>query len=68
MTTLERSKGLHTVGIGSLLGAINFIVTTQNMRSTAVTLDQISMLAKTNKSQICQFLHICQNYIRANVF
>ncbi|VDN95639.1 unnamed protein product [Brugia pahangi] len=32
--------GLHTVGIGSLLGAINFIVTTQNMRSVAVTLDQ----------------------------
>ncbi|VDN87812.1 unnamed protein product, partial [Brugia pahangi] len=35
--------GLHTVGIGSLLGAINFIVTTQNMRSVAVTLDQASM-------------------------
>uniref|UniRef100_A0AAF5PL33 Cytochrome c oxidase subunit 1 n=1 Tax=Wuchereria bancrofti TaxID=6293 RepID=A0AAF5PL33_WUCBA len=32
--------GLHTVGIGSLLGAINFMVTTQNMRSVAVTLDQ----------------------------
>uniref|UniRef100_A0AAF5Q5T3 Cytochrome c oxidase subunit 1 n=1 Tax=Wuchereria bancrofti TaxID=6293 RepID=A0AAF5Q5T3_WUCBA len=31
---------LHTVGIGSLLGAINFMVTTQNMRSVAVTLDQ----------------------------
>ncbi|VDK51644.1 unnamed protein product, partial [Gongylonema pulchrum] len=33
--------GLHTVGIGSLLGAINFMVTTQNIRSAAVTLDQI---------------------------
>ncbi|VDO31870.1 unnamed protein product [Onchocerca flexuosa] len=35
--------GLHIVGIGSLLGAINFEVTTQNVCSTAVTLDQISM-------------------------
>ncbi|EJD73615.1 hypothetical protein LOAG_18970 [Loa loa] len=34
---------LHTVGIGSLLGSINFIVTVQNMRSIAVTLDQISI-------------------------
>ncbi|OZC12097.1 hypothetical protein X798_00616 [Onchocerca flexuosa] len=34
--------GLHIVGIGSLLGAINFEVTTQNVCSTAVTLDQIS--------------------------
>nr|BAV82807.1 cytochrome c oxidase subunit I [Onchocerca ochengi] len=40
--------GLHTVGIGSLLGAINFMVTTQNMRSTAVTLDQISMFVWTS--------------------
>uniref|UniRef100_A0A1I8ERR2 Cytochrome c oxidase subunit 1 n=1 Tax=Wuchereria bancrofti TaxID=6293 RepID=A0A1I8ERR2_WUCBA len=29
--------GLHTVGIGFLLGAINFIVTTQNMLSVAET-------------------------------
>ncbi|EGC50131.1 cytochrome oxidase I [Neisseria meningitidis N1568] len=35
--------GLHTVGLGSLLGAINFMITTQNIRSTAVTLDQVRM-------------------------
>ncbi|VDM99695.1 unnamed protein product [Thelazia callipaeda] len=35
--------GLHTVGIGSLLGAINFMFTTQNIRLTAVTLDQMSI-------------------------
>nr|YP_009127930.1 cytochrome c oxidase subunit I [Gongylonema pulchrum]AIY56384.1 cytochrome c oxidase subunit 1 [Gongylonema pulchrum] len=40
--------GLHTVGIGSLLGAINFMVTTQNMRSAAVTLDQMSMFVWTS--------------------
>lgn len=40
--------GLHTVGIGSLLGAINFMVTVQNIRSTAVTLDQISMFVWTS--------------------
>nr|QNQ12247.1 cytochrome c oxidase subunit I [Setaria cervi]QNQ12248.1 cytochrome c oxidase subunit I [Setaria cervi]QNQ12249.1 cytochrome c oxidase subunit I [Setaria cervi]QNQ12250.1 cytochrome c oxidase subunit I [Setaria cervi]QNQ12251.1 cytochrome c oxidase subunit I [Setaria cervi] len=40
--------GLHTVGIGSLLGAINFMVTTQNMRSVAVTLDQASMFVWTS--------------------
>nr|AQM38780.1 cytochrome c oxidase subunit 1 [Setaria digitata] len=40
--------GLHTVGIGSLLGAINFMVTTQNMRSIAVTLDQASMFVWTS--------------------
>nr|WAP90821.1 cytochrome c oxidase subunit 1 [Neofoleyellides sp. XM-2022] len=39
--------GLHTVGIGSLLGAINFMVTVQNMRSVAVTLDQMSMFVWT---------------------
>ena len=39
--------GLHTVGVGSLLGAINFIVTTQNMRSVAVTLDQASIFVWT---------------------
>uniref|UniRef100_A0A0N4U083 Cytochrome c oxidase subunit 1 n=2 Tax=Brugia pahangi TaxID=6280 RepID=A0A0N4U083_BRUPA len=46
--------GLHTVGIGSLLGAINFIVTTQNMRSVAVTLDQASMFVWT--SSLTSFL------------
>nr|YP_007890907.1 cytochrome c oxidase subunit I [Spirocerca lupi]AGI51577.1 cytochrome c oxidase subunit 1 [Spirocerca lupi] len=40
--------GLHTVGISSLLGAINFMVTIQNMRSTAVTLDQMSMFIWTS--------------------
>lgn len=40
--------GLHTVGIGSLFGAINFIVTTQNMRSVAVTLDQASIFVWTS--------------------
>nr|YP_011001028.1 cytochrome c oxidase subunit 1 [Mastophorus muris]WPN85864.1 cytochrome c oxidase subunit 1 [Mastophorus muris] len=40
--------GLHTVGIGSLLGAINFMVTTQNMRATAVTLDQMSLFVWTS--------------------
>nr|WGC93706.1 cytochrome c oxidase subunit I [Mansonella sp.] len=40
--------GLHTVGIGSLLGSINFMVTVQNMRSIAVTLDQISMFVWTS--------------------
>nr|YP_010481281.1 cytochrome c oxidase subunit I [Dipetalonema gracile]UVN17308.1 cytochrome c oxidase subunit I [Dipetalonema gracile] len=39
--------GLHTVGIGSLLGSINFMVTVQNMRCTAVTLDQVSMFVWT---------------------
>nr|YP_010332247.1 cytochrome c oxidase subunit I [Tetrameres grusi]UNY39746.1 cytochrome c oxidase subunit I [Tetrameres grusi] len=40
--------GLHTVGIGSLLGAINFMVTVQNMRSLSVTLDQMSMFVWTS--------------------
>nr|ASS35157.1 cytochrome c oxidase subunit 1 [Thelazia callipaeda] len=48
--------GLHTVGIGSLLGAINFMVTTQNMRLTAVTLDQMSMFVWT--SYLTSFLLI----------
>nr|YP_003875468.1 cytochrome c oxidase subunit I [Chandlerella quiscali]ADL39026.1 cytochrome c oxidase subunit I [Chandlerella quiscali] len=40
--------GLHTVGIGSLLGSINFMVTVQNMRSSSITLDQISMFVWTS--------------------
>lgn len=40
--------GLHTVGLGSLLGAINFMVTTQNIRSTAVTLDQMRLFVWTS--------------------
>lgn len=35
--------GLYTVGIGSLLSAINFTVTIQNIRCSAVILDQVSM-------------------------
>nr|WVH37133.1 cytochrome c oxidase subunit I [Physaloptera clausa] len=38
---------LHTVGFGSLLGAINFMATVQNMRATSVTLDQMSMFVWT---------------------
>nr|BAV81415.1 cytochrome c oxidase subunit I [Litomosoides sigmodontis] len=40
--------GLHVVGIGSLLGSINFMVTIQNMRCSAVTLDQASMFVWTS--------------------
>nr|YP_011004207.1 cytochrome c oxidase subunit I [Metathelazia capsulata]WPS93542.1 cytochrome c oxidase subunit I [Metathelazia capsulata] len=39
--------GLHTVGAGSLLGAINFMVTVQNMRATSLTFDQLSMFVWT---------------------
>lgn len=39
--------GLHTVGLASLMGSINFMVTVHNMRSTSVSLDQISLYVWT---------------------
>nr|YP_004927908.1 cytochrome c oxidase subunit I [Heliconema longissimum]ACV96726.1 cytochrome c oxidase subunit I [Heliconema longissimum] len=47
MATDTMILGLHMVGIGSLLGAINFMVTAQNMRATSVTFDQMSMFIWT---------------------
>lgn len=39
--------GLHTVGLASLMGSINFIVTVHNIRSTSVSLDQMSLYVWT---------------------
>nr|QXT44849.1 cytochrome c oxidase subunit 1 [Crassicauda sp. Ningbo-2019] len=47
MATDSMVLGLHMVGVGSLLGAINFMVTVQNMRATCVTLEQMSMFVWT---------------------
>nr|YP_004935159.1 cytochrome c oxidase subunit I [Acanthocheilonema viteae]ADN52139.1 cytochrome c oxidase subunit I [Acanthocheilonema viteae] len=58
--------GLHTVGLGSLLGAINFMITTQNMRSTAVTLDQVSMFVWT--SYLTSFLLVLSVPVLAGSF
>lgn len=47
MSTDTIILSLHTVGFGSLLGAINFISTVQNIRGTSVTLDQIRIFIWT---------------------